>query len=556
MADLPSEPALDPRLRDYLAAELRQAETDFPHLPQPSARPARRPTPLATLLAAAALLLLVVVAGPRLLGSVPTGPGAVQLGADGLPVSIDGQPVLRGDDITRRATTAGTFLAGGTLALASDPCPMQAVPSAAPCIESWKLDGAAGTAPSFGLSGVPGAPGFVHTSGALTVVRVQAQTQPTTGSTMCPGCQGVLEVEAIAWRRPTKGPIPDGATPPDGGSLFEALVPDFVAAWNHDQTAIAGYIPREYLVGPGSPLVGSPSNPPQPPPDPVYGEDLTTLVGHMVAEVGFVPLGASPGPAGPSASVAPSDVVTTPRPGATPIPGLTTTPPPGLYTRFATASLSADGRTLTLNFVGGPEYAADDPCSIAYAGWAEAAGDVLYAAITDVTERTRPPGVETPQACDAVGHARTVSVALAAPFTGARLVDLAGYVHFLRAPDGLVELHGLPAGWTLRSASDVGESPTGRWLRVYAPIADPPRSTSKGHLDLYQASGGPVLVSGGDEVRAVTVNGQAATLYRSAPDGELVLVWTLGGDGLAITANETDFTADELVRLAEGATVP
>ena len=42
MADLSSEPVVDPRLRDYLDAELRRAELDFPHLPRPAAGRARR----------------------------------------------------------------------------------------------------------------------------------------------------------------------------------------------------------------------------------------------------------------------------------------------------------------------------------------------------------------------------------------------------------------------------------------------------------------------------------------------------------------------------------
>ena len=37
------------------------------------------------------------------------------------------------------------------------------------------------------------------------------------------------------------------------------------------------------------------------------------------------------------------------------------------------------------------------------------------------------------------------------------------------------------------------------------------------------------------------------------PDGELVLVWTLGTDGLALVANETDFSVGELISLAESA---
>ncbi len=134
--------------------------------------------------------------------------------------------------------------------------------------------------------------------------------------------------------------------------------------------------------------------------------------------------------------------------------------------------------------------------------------------------------------------------------------DLAGYVHFVRPPDGLAELTGLPGDWQLRSQHDVEESPTGRWLRVYAPTADPALDGSKGHVDFYQAFGGAANVSGGDEHRDVTVNGKPALLYRNPPDGELVLVWLLEGNGMALVANEADFSADALIKLAESAELP
>ena len=95
------------------------------------------------------------------------------------------------------------------------------------------------------------------------------------------------------------------ASPPQGGPIYSALVPDFIPALARDGTTIAGYVPKRYLVGPLDDLPGTPSNPPQQPPEPVYAEDLTTLVGRMVPGVGFVPLGASPVPGAPSASAAP-----------------------------------------------------------------------------------------------------------------------------------------------------------------------------------------------------------------------------------------------------------
>jgi hypothetical protein len=147
-----------------------------------------------------------------------------------------------------------------------------------------------------------------------------------------------------------------------------------------------------------------------------------------------------------------------------------------------------------------------------------------------------------------------VTVPLAQPFLGARVRDLAGGTNFVRRPAGLVDLHGLPASWLLRSEGDVEGSPTGRWLRTYSPLAQPNIATSENKLDFYQAFGGPADVSGGDAEQAVTVNGQIATLYRSSTDGELVLDWTLGTNGLALDANDADFSVAQLIQLAESAT--
>lgn len=246
-----------------------------------------------------------------------------------------------------------------------------------------------------------------------------------------------------------------------------------------------------------------------------------------------------PPPAPPSAEPSPAATVR-PRPSGAP-EGL------GPADRFETATLDTDGRTLTIGFVGGKPYRAGDPCSTAYEGWAQVAGDTLYAAVIDVTPS--PPDGATPPACLAMGYGRTVTVTLPEPFTGFRVEDLAGYVHFLRAPDHLAVLPALPDGWQLTTQGDVGESPTGRWVRTWARsgVTD----AGPGRLDLYQAFGGPADVTGGEDTSTVTVNGADAMLYRHAPTGELVLVWSLGGDGLALVAYEADFTEAELVRLAE-----
>ena len=111
----------------------------------------------------------------------------------------------------------------------------------------------------------------------------------------------------------------------------------------------------------------------------------------------------------------------------------------------------------------------------------------------------------------------------------------------------------LPAAWDQTSEGDVEDSPTGRWRRTYT--LDGAGEGPGGRLDLYQSFGAPVDVTGGEEQSTVTVNGADATLYRNAASGELVLVWSLGEDGLALVANEADFTPEALVSLADSAVV-
>jgi hypothetical protein len=148
-----------------------------------------------------------------------------------------------------------------------------------------------------------------------------------------------------------------------------------------------------------------------------------------------------------------------------------------------------------------------------------------------------------------------VTVRLPAPFTGARLEDLAGYVHFLRAPDGLVELEALPETWRLRMGESVEDSRTGRWRRVYSPDVSPPAS-GRGRLELYQAFGGFAGVGDGDLLTTVYVNREEAPVYGSPDSSELVLAWQIGGDGFALVADKADFSVEELAELASSATLP
>jgi hypothetical protein len=84
----------------------------------------------------------------------------------------------------------------------------------------------------------------------------------------------------------TKGPIPDAAFRP-GQPLDLSLVPDFVPALDRNGK-MAGYVRKEALAEPASAIDAGRQSSPQ---VPVFGNDLATIVGYMVPDKGFVPLG-------------------------------------------------------------------------------------------------------------------------------------------------------------------------------------------------------------------------------------------------------------------------
>ena len=115
-----------------------------------------------------------------------------------------------------------------------------------------------------------------------------------------------------------------GTMPPPGrnGAPDASAAPDFIAVAGPDG-GIAGYVPKAYLFPDASAANGRPG----PTDVPVYGEDVRTLVGHMVAGRGFVPLGVDP------LTVATFRAQTAPSPIAAPTGSTDVT----LYVRNATA---------------------------------------------------------------------------------------------------------------------------------------------------------------------------------------------------------------------------
>jgi hypothetical protein len=216
------------------------------------------------------------------------------------------------------------------------------------------------------------------------------------------------------------------------------------------------------------------------------------------------------------------------------------------YLEVDRLTIGADRRTLTLDFVGGRDLRAGDPCDRDYTAVAALVDGVLEIGIRRVPHITDRP-------CDLMGYGRRLVVRLDEPFEGTVWRDRTGFVHFLAPPPGLVELTGLPAGWKLRAQGDLAGSPTGRWERRYSPDDG---DSSIRTVVLYQSFGSPVGVTGGDAGTAARVSGEWAVLYRWPPTGGLVLVWQLGRNELALAANEKTFSVDELIALAESARLP
>lgn len=78
---------------------------------------------------------------------------------------------------------------------------------------------------------------------------------------------------------PTRGALPPEAFDLDGIDL--SVAPDYVEALGQDGQVV-GYIPKQFF---------DKQHQSGKEPLPVYGDDLTTLIGHHVPGKGFVPLG-------------------------------------------------------------------------------------------------------------------------------------------------------------------------------------------------------------------------------------------------------------------------
>ena len=101
-------------------------------------------------------------------------------------------------------------------------------------------------------------------------------------------------------------------------------------------------------------------------------------------------------------------------------------PVPSGPVSFEDVTLSEDGRTVRVDFIGGPVFDPANPCSIAYEATAEIVGDELE---IGVYARQHPMPLPPETGCDAMGHDRTLLIELQEAFDGTIVRDLAVSTH-------------------------------------------------------------------------------------------------------------------------------
>jgi hypothetical protein len=224
--------------------------------------------------------------------------------------------------------------------------------------------------------------------------------------------------------------------------------------------------------------------------------------------------------------------------------------------RIDNATLADDRLSVRVDFVGGPEFDLDDPCSNAYEWSAEIVGEELQIGVFPIPH---PEPVPEGVGCELMGHPRTLTLRLEEPFTGSTIRDLTGQVVvFMEPPKRLAQIGPLPPGWELRREGDLVGSATRTWERVWSPDADPWEAEGDPMLTLYQAFGGPLGGDppGGEVQPGVAVNDRHATLYLHRPTGAMTLIWSLGADELELDGYRADFTKAEFIEVAESIVLP
>jgi hypothetical protein len=195
---------------------------------------------------------------------------------------------------------------------------------------------------------------------------------------------------------------------------------------------------------------------------------------------------------------------------------------------FTGARTGRDGLSLSLFFVGAPDYEPGQPCTMRYTPVVNETDSEV-----DIAMRgEHPPADDDAMMCAANGSVHTVTVDLAQPF-GTRTLVALGQARGVFDGSTLSEPQWLPDGW---QADDESPGPVGQdgstWSRSWRPVGD--SSCPLGTSGLALLEGTPEAVSRSSFAfeQPVTgshdINGTTATETFQANRNVTFLAWTVG----------------------------
>ena len=203
------------------------------------------------------------------------------------------------------------------------------------------------------------------------------------------------------------------------------------------------------------------------------------------------------------------------------------------------ARTSADGRSILITVMGGPELDADDHCTMAYRAVVDETPSEVRVEVLSASPSSWSGG-----SCNDAGYMRAIDVDLAQPLAGRRLVQVDGE---RERPvfDGslLVEPSWLPDGWKLKFDGPGYPNPerVTSWARRWAADRPPPVGRrcipteagillTQGSKDLPEAQ----RSIGDNPVRAHDLNGHTASYQEGGQPPSARLSWSDGEHGFVL----------------------
>ena len=211
------------------------------------------------------------------------------------------------------------------------------------------------------------------------------------------------------------------------------------------------------------------------------------------------------------------------------------------------ATLSADGRSVDIVVIGPYPMSEGKPCGADYALSSDLVGNVLHVTATEVASRQGDCSLVELVCCE-----HHLTALLPEGNIVDTVHDVGGMIPncdlFVRRPEGLYQLNGLPPGWTLcREWAEWN----GTWMRLYSPMVDAAEGDPNTLL-FGTTFGGQFTTEPESLEPPVTVRGQPAQYERyPGVNNQIQLQWLVDGQKLWLEAFEPHFFISDLVKLAD-----